>query len=117
MEQRIEKLNNCEQPSMEDSLLFPIEPHHTAAVTLPLKRVSNTTNDSGINIPQVLSPAMQITPDNLQPFPVPSTSRMNLPCGALTPIPKFNNSSRKLKAKEPKYNCSQADHPDPQSVL
>ena len=74
-EQRIQKLNNSEQPSMEDSLLFPIEPFRTALVTLRLKRVSNTSSDSGINSPHVLSTAIPITPDNSQPYLIQSTSR------------------------------------------
>ena len=58
MEQRIQKLNNSEQSSTEDSLPFPIEPLRIAPVTLPPKRVSNTSSDSGVNSPHVLSPAM-----------------------------------------------------------
>ena len=67
MEQRMQKLNNSEQPSMEDSLYFPIEPHGTAPVTLPRKRVSNTSSDSRVNSPHVLSPTMPIAADNSQP--------------------------------------------------
>ena len=117
IEQRFQKLNNSEQPSMEDSLPFPIEPLRTAPVTLPQKRVSNTSSDSGVNSPHVLSPAMPTTPDNSQPRLIPSTSRMNPPSGPLTSIQQFINNSRKSKNKEPKYNRSQANHPDPQSVL
>ena len=102
MEQRIQKLNNSEQPSMQDSLPFTIEPLRTAPVTLPQKRVSNTSRDSEVNSPQSLSPAMPITPDHSQLYPVPSTSRMNPPSGPLTPIQQFINKSRKSKAKEPK---------------
>ena len=43
---------------MEDFLPFAIEPFRTAAVTLPQERVSNTSSDSGVNSPHVLSPAM-----------------------------------------------------------
>ena len=39
MEQRIQKINNPEQSSMEDSLPFPIEPLRTAPVPLPQKGV------------------------------------------------------------------------------
>ena len=45
MEQRIQKINNPEQSSMEDSVPFPIEPLRTAPVPLPQKRVSNTSSD------------------------------------------------------------------------
>ena len=60
---------------------------------------------------------MPITPDNSQPHLIPSTSRTNLSSGPLTPIQQFINNSRKPKNKEPKYNRSQPNHPDPQSVL
>ena len=63
MEQRLRKINNPGQSSMEDSLPLPIEPLRTAPVTLPQKGVSNTSSDSGVNSPQVLSPAMPATPD------------------------------------------------------
>ena len=118
MEQRFQKTNSPGQSSMEDSLPFPIEPLRTVPVTLlPQKRVSNTSSDSGVNSPQVLSPAMPVTPDNSQSFLIPSTSRMHLSNGPLTPIQQFITSNRKSKTKEPKYNRSQPDHPDSQSVL
>ena len=63
------------------------------------------------------SPAVPIIPDNSQPHPIPSTSRMNAPSRPLTLIQEFINISRKSKNKELKQNCPQPDHPDPQSVL
>ena len=116
MEQRLQKLNNSEQPSMEDSLPLPIERLRTAPATRPQKRVSNISSDSVVNS-HVLSPAMPITPDNSQPYHTPSTSRTNLFSGPLTPIQQFINKSCKSKAREPKYSRSRPDHPDPQSVL
>ena len=104
MEQRIQKINNPEQSGMEESLPFPIEPLHTAPVTLPQKRVSNTSVDSGVNSPHVLSPAMSLTSDNSQSYLIPSTSRMTLPSGPLTPTQQFIKHGRKPKNKEPKYN-------------
>ena len=86
MEQRFQKINNPGQSRTEDSLPFPIEPLRAALATLPQKRVSNTSSDSGVNSPQVLSPAMPVTPDNLQSHPIPSTSRTHPPSGLLTPI-------------------------------
>ena len=119
MEQRIQKLNNREQSGMEDPLPFPIESLRTTPITLPQKRVSITSIDSGVNSPHILSPAKPITPDNSQPYPTPSTSGMTLV--ALTvpirPLQQFFNNNRNTKNKEPKYNRSQPDHPDPQSVL
>ena len=102
---------------MEDSLPFPIEPLRTVPVTLPQKRVSNTSSDSGVNTPHVLLPGMPITPDNSQSYLVPSTSRTNPSSGPITPIQQLINNSRKSKNKEPKYKRSQRDHPDPQSVF
>ena len=116
MEQRIQKINNPEQSSMEDSFPFPIEPLRIAPVPLPQKRVINTNSDSGVNSPHALSPAMRITPDNFQPHFIPSTSRMNPPRGPLTPIQQFIKNNRKSKAKEPKYNRSQPDHPNSHST-
>ena len=117
MEQRFQKVNNPGQSSTEDSLPFPIEPLRTAPVTLPHKRVSNASSDSGVNSPHVLSPAMPITPENSQLHLIPSTSRTTPSSGPLTPIQQFIHNSPKPKNKEPKYNRSQPDYPDPQSVL
>ena len=117
MEQGIQKLNNPELPGMEDSLPFPIEPLRTVPIALPQKRVSNTSSDSGVNSPHVLSPAMPVTPNNWQPHLRPSTSRMNPPSGPLTLIQQLILKSRKSKKRESKYNRSQPDHPDLQSVL
>ena len=117
MEQRIQKLNNPEQSGMEDSLPFLIEPFRTAPVTLRPKRVSITSSDSGVNSPRVISPAMPITPDNSQPYFIPSPSRMNHPSGPFTPIQQFINKNRKSMNKKPKYNRSQPDYPNLQSVL
>ena len=117
MEQRIQKVSNPGQSGMEESPTIPIEPLRTAPVSLPPKRVSNTSSDSGVNSPHVLSPAMPTTPDNSQPHLIPSTLRTNPPSGPLTPIQKFIPKSSKSKNKEPKYNRSQPLHPDPQSVL
>ena len=117
MKQRLHKINNPEQFGMEDSFPFPIEPLRRPPVTLPQKRVSKTSSYSGVNSPQVVSPAMPVTPDNSQSYLLRSTSRMNPPSGPLTPIQQFTKSSQKSKAKEPKYNHSQPDHPDSQLVL
>ena len=42
---------------------------------------------------------------------------MKHPSGPLTPIQQFIENSRNFMTKEPEYNLSQHDHPDPQSVL
>ena len=116
-EQRIQKINNPEQSSMEDSRPFPIEPLRTAPVPLPRKRVSNTSSYSGVNSPHASSPGTPITPDKFQPHFIPSTSQMNPLSGPLAPFQQFIKSSQKSKTKEPNYNRSQPDHPDSQSVL
>ena len=116
-EERFQKINNPVQSGMEGSLPFPIESLRTAPVTIPQKRVSNTSSDSGVNSPHVLSPAMPITPDNSQPDLIPSTTRMNPPRGPLNPIQQFINNSRKSKKKAPKYNRPRPNHTDPQSLL
>ena len=104
-EQRNPKRNNPEQSGMEDSLPFPIEPLRAASVTLPRKRVSNTSSGTGVNSPHVLSPSMAVTPDNLQHLMSP-TSLMNLPSESLTPIQQLVKNSRKSKNMEPKHNRS-----------
>ena len=71
MEQRIQRINSPGKSGMEHSLPFPIEPLRTAPVTLPQKRVSDTSSDSGVNSPHVLSPATPITPDNAKSYLVP----------------------------------------------
>ena len=119
MEQRIHKINNSDQPGMDDWLTFPIQPLRSAPSTLPRKRVSKTSKDSGVDYPLVLSPAMPVTPENsrhLQPNLKPSTSRMSPLSGLLTPIQQFIINSRNSKNKGPEYNRSQPNHPDPQSV-
>ena len=116
MGQRIQKLNHSEQPCMADSLPLTIELLRTAPVTLPQKRVSNTSSDSGVNCPHVLSPATPIPTDNSQPHLLQSISRMNPPTGPLASIPHFIKNSRKSKNKETKDNCSQPDYLDLQSV-
>ena len=93
MEQRIQKINNTEQSSMEDSLPFPIEPLRTPPVTLPQKRVSKTSLVSGVNSPHALPLAMPVTPDNSQSYLIPSTSRMNPPSGPSTPIQQLIKNS------------------------
>ena len=99
MEQQIQKINKPEQSGMEDSLPFPIEPLRTAPVTLPQKRVNDTSSDSGVNSAHVLSPAMPVTPDNLQSYLIPSTSRMTPLSGPLTPNQQFIKNSQKSRPR------------------
>ena len=66
LERQIQKINNPGKSSIEDCLPFPIELCRAAPVTLPQKRVSNTSSDSGVTSPHVFSPAMPVTSDNSQ---------------------------------------------------
>ena len=102
LEQRFQKIKNPGQSSMEDSLQFPIELLRTAPVTLPQKLpVSNTSSDSGVNSPNVLSPAMPKTPDNSQLHLIPTTSLLHPPSGPLTPVHQFIEISRKSNTRGP----------------
>ena len=115
--QRNQQLNNSEEPGMEDSVPFPIEPLCAAPSTLPKERVRNTSSDSGVSSPHVLSPPMPVTPDYSKPYLMPSFSRMNPPSAPLIPIQQILHKSRKSKSKKTKYNRSHPNHPDPQSML
>ena len=98
MEQRIQKLNNSEQPGMEDSLPFPIEALRAAPTTF-------LGNESVILASTLESTLLTfyhqhcVTPDISQPYLVRSISRMNPPNGPITPIQQFIHKSRKSKNK------------------
>ena len=62
MEQRLQKINNPEQSGTGESLPFPIEPLRAAPTTLPQKRVSNASSDSGVHSPHVLLPGNASNP-------------------------------------------------------
>ena len=117
MEQQNQKINKPQQAGMEDSLPFPIEPLCTAPVTLPQKQVSNTSSDSGVNSPHVLSPAMPITPEYSKAHLIPAIFQKKPSSKPLTPIQQFIKNSRESKNKEPENNRSQHDYLEPQSVL
>ena len=129
MERRIQKLNDPNPVVRNDSIPFPIAllPSSTTAVTT--KRISKTSVDSGVNSPLILSPSQpsaNVDASQRTPTPIPSTFRpmpashfFNRP---LTPIQQIINNSRPSRNrdaghKELKYNRSQPDHPDTQSVL
>ena len=102
VEQRIQKLSNPEQLGLEISIPFPIEPLSTFSTALSRKRISNTSSDSGVNSPHVLSPVTSVPPDNSQPYLMPSSSRTTPPSGIITPIQQFIQNSQESKNKEPK---------------
>ena len=132
MEQRTQDSNNPSKTEEHASLPFPIEPLRPISSTSKPKRSSSHSNDSGITFPlvssrtPVLSPA--ISTETSTPHPSSSqhvqtaqpSSRENF-----SPIQQFIRNSAthmakngvNLHSKEPKYNRSQPNYPDPQSVL
>ena len=120
LEQRIGKVNSFTKPLTADPIPFPIRPLPTAPVTASHKRDSITTRYSGVGSPQVFSPTLPITPEQLPQHPQeteteqPSTSA---PARPLTPIQQFQWNSRNSKARKPKYFRPQPHDPNSQSVL
>ena len=115
MERRVQQLNDPKEAAPDDSIPFPIVP---LSSVLPTKRISNTSNDSGINSPP--QPIIDHSPRT--PINNPSTSQIIFspipPSQPLTPIQRLiHHNTRKYQSKEPKYNRSQPDHPDAESVL
>ena len=125
MELRVQQLNNPKETTKSDSLPFPIVPSSSAPTVLPTKRISNTTDDSGVNSPPTLFPTIPPQPISHSPrTPInnPSTSQVTtspIPSSQpLTPIQRLiHHNTRKYQNKEPKYNRSQPDHPEAESVL
>ena len=125
MERRVRQLNDPKEPATDDSIPFPIVPLSSAPTVLPPKRVSDRSDDSGVDSPPTFSPS--IPPQSINQSPrtpknSPSTSHIMTspipPSQPLTPIQRLiHYNTRKSQTKEPKYNRSQPDHPDPESVL
>ena len=125
MERRVQQLNNPKGSAKDDSFPFPIVPLSSAPTVLPTKRISNTSDDSGINSSPTLSPT--IPPQSIDHSPRtlinnPSSSLTitspKPPRQPLTPIQRLiHHNIRKYQNKEPKYNQSQPDHPDAELVL
>ena len=125
MEQRVRQLNDPKDTSTDNSIPFPIMPLSSVPTVLPSKRISNTSEDSGVNSSPNFSPTMlpqPITYSPRTPSLNPSTSHTITPpippSQPLTPIQRLIQSiTRKYQNKEPKYNRSQSNQPDPESVL
>ena len=132
MEQRSRDLNNPSRTEERDSFPFPIEPLRSLSSTNKPKRSSMHSNDSGITSPlassrtAVLSPAIPTETSTAHPFSSQQAQTAQLsPQEHLSPIQQCsrNSASRmarnsvKSHSKEPKYNRSQPDYPDPQSGL
>ena len=62
MERRVQQLNNPKQTTKGDTIPFPIEPLSSTSTVLPPKRISNTSDDSGVNSPPTLSPTIPPQP-------------------------------------------------------
>ena len=131
LEKRSGDLNIPSTTEEHDSFPFPNVPLRSIPPNT-LKRLSGHSNDSGITSPlassrnPVLSPAVPIETST----PHPSTSQHTpvaqiSPKEHFSPIQQFirNSATRmarsnvKLRSKEPKYNHSQPNYPDYQSVL
>ena len=125
MERRVQQLNNPQETAQDDSIPFPIAPLTSAPTVLPPERISNTSDDSGVNSPPTLSPTIQPQPISYLPrTPINNTSTSQVitspipPSQPLTPIQRLiHHNTRKYQNKEPKYNRYQPNPPDAGSVL
>ena len=125
MEWRVQKLNDPKAIATDNSIPFPIMPLSSASTVLPTKRISKTSDDSGINSSPTLSPT--IPPQSINhsprtlinnPSPSPTITSPIPPSQPLTPIQRLiHHNTRQYQNIEPKYNRSQLDHPDAGSVL
>ena len=132
MERRTRDLNNPHTTEEYDSFPFVIEPLRSFPPTNKPERFRTHSNDSGITSPlassrtPMLSPAIPMGTST----PHPSSSQAAqpphlLPREPLSPIQQFIRNSAtgmarnnvKSRPKEPKYNRSQPNYPESQSVL
>ena len=132
MEESTRDLNNPSTTDEHDSFPFPIEPLRPLPSTSKPKRSSMHSNDCGITSPfassctPVLSPAIPTETSTPHPssFQQAKTAQLS-PRETLSPIQHLirNNATRmarssvKPRSREPKYNRSQSNYPDSQSVL
>ena len=120
LEQRIGKLNSFTEPLAAGLIPFPIRPLPTAPVVASHKRDSLTSSDSGVGSPQVFSPTLLITPEQLPQHPQETDTEqpsISTPTRPLTPIQQVLRKSRKSKTSEPKYFRPQPHDPNSQSVV
>ena len=120
LEQRIGKLNSFTEPLAADPIPIPIRPLPMAPVADSHKGDSINSSDSGVGSPQVFSPTLPITPEQLPQHPQETETEqpsVSAPSRPLTPIQQFLRSSRKSKAREPKYFRPQPHDPNSQLVL
>ena len=124
MERRVQQLIDPKGTATHDSIPFPMVPLSSAPTVLPTKRISNTSDDSGVNSPPTFSPTIPPQAINHSPRTLidnPSTTQIITspipPSQPLTPIQRLIHHNTRKYQKEPKYNRSQPDHPDAGSVL
>ena len=132
MEQRTRDLNNPSTTEQHDSFPFPIEPLRSILSTNKPQRSSMHSNDSGKTSPfassrtPMLSPAIPMETSTPHPSSSQAAQPPHLPpWEPFRPIQQFirNSATRmarssvKPRPKEPKYNRSQPNYPDSQSVL
>ena len=132
MERRTRDLNNPSTTEEHDYFPFPIEPLRSISSTNQPKRSSMHSNDSGITSPLASSrtPVLSPTIPAETSTPHPSSSQharaaQLSPRENLSPIQQFirNSATRvagssvKSRSEKPKYNRSQPNYSDSQSVL
>ena len=132
MEQRTRDLNNPSSTEGHDSFPFPIEPLRSISSINKPKRSSLHSNDSVItpllasSRTPVLSPAIPTGTSTPHLSSSQAVQSPHLPPREpLSPIQQFirNSATRmarnstKPRPKDPKYNRSQPNYPDSQSVL
>ena len=108
MERRIRKLNDPHPVVRSDSIPFLFTPLSPVIKAITTRRISNTSVDSGVNSPPLLSPSQpsaNVDSSQQTPPPSPSTSRPRTASHSsarpLTPIQQFIYNSRPFQNREP----------------
>ena len=132
MEKGARDLNNPSTTEKHDSFPFPIEPLRPIPFINRPKRSGMQSTNSGKTSPiassrsPVLSPAIPTETSTSYPYSSQQAQTAQLsPREHLSPIQQFIRNSAtgmarnsvKSRSKEPKYNRSQPNYPDSQSVL
>ena len=85
MKRRAQQLNNSKETANDDSIPFPIVPLPTTPTVLPTKRISNTSDNSGVNSPLTFSPTIPPQPISHSPrTPINNSSASQI---ITSPIP------------------------------
>ena len=125
MLRRVQNLYKPKDTTTDDSFPFPIVTLPSAPTVVPTKGISDTNDDSGVNSSPTFSPTISSNLINHSPrTPTLNISTSHImtapkpPNQPLTPIQRsIHHITRKYQHKEPKFNRSQPDHLDPESVL